>query len=264
MTRQKTGILELDAMLRGGFLERDAVMVAGSAGTGKTTLALQHLVNGITKFGEPGIYVTFEQLPDQIYRDAENFGWNLKKLEEQDKFRLICTSPDLLLEPEGAGLLLDPSIKEIQPRRMAIDSLNHLEMYLPQGADMRKEVYRILMYVKTKGISPFVVWETQQSARESFNVTDIGMSFLVDCILLLKFVEIDSAMKKALVIMKMRGSDHDKELREYAITPLGFKIQGGFSDYEDVMSGSPHKVSSEKFVDMFQKAAEKHKGPVSH
>src|SRR3989441_8749006 len=85
MTRQKTGIVELDAMLRGGFLERDAVMVAGSAGTGKTTLSLQHLVNGITKFGEPGIYLTFEQLPDQIYRDAENFGWDLKKLEEQGK-----------------------------------------------------------------------------------------------------------------------------------------------------------------------------------
>ena len=57
MARQKTGIVELDTMLHGGFLERDAVMVAGSAGTGKTTLSLQHLVNGITKFGEPGIGV---------------------------------------------------------------------------------------------------------------------------------------------------------------------------------------------------------------
>ncbi len=77
MTRQKTGIREFDEMLRGGFLEKDAVMVAGSAGTGKTTLALTYLVNGITQFGEPGVYLTFEQLPDQIYRDADNFGWNL-------------------------------------------------------------------------------------------------------------------------------------------------------------------------------------------
>src|SRR5256886_6775542 len=179
MDRQKTGIVELDAMLHGGFLERDAVMVAGSAGTGKTTLSLQHLVNGITKFGEPGIYLTFEQLPDQIYRDAENFGWDLKKLEDQDKFRLVCTSPDLLLEPDGAGQLLDATIKEIQPRRMVIDSLNHLEMYLPRGGDMRKEAYRVLNYVKTKGISPLAIWETQQTAGQAFNVTDVGMSFLV-------------------------------------------------------------------------------------
>src|SRR5436853_6824264 len=98
MARQKTGIVELDAMLRGGFLERAAVMVAGSAGTGKTTLALQHLVNGITKFGEPGIYLTFEQLPDQICRDAENLVWDRKKLQEQDKFTVGCTSSELLMQ----------------------------------------------------------------------------------------------------------------------------------------------------------------------
>jgi circadian clock protein KaiC len=259
MTRQKTGIVELDAMLHGGFLERDAVMVAGSAGTGKTTLALQHLVNGITKFGEPGIYLTFEQLPDQIYRDAENFGWDLKKLEEQDKFRLVCTSPDLLLEPDGAGQLLDSTIKEIQPRRMVIDSLNHLEMYLPHGGDMRKEAYRILMYVKTKGISPLVVWEAQQNAGQAFSVTDVGMSFLVDSILLLKFVEINSAMKKALVIMKMRGSDHDKELRQYNISPQGFTIEGGFPNYEGIMSGAPTRSLTEEAANSWASAFGKNK-----
>src|SRR5439155_1380370 len=85
--------LELDEMLRGGFMDKDAVMVAGSAGTGKTTLALEYLVNGATQFGEPGIYLTFEQLPDQIYRDAENFGWDLRKLETENKLRVVCTSP---------------------------------------------------------------------------------------------------------------------------------------------------------------------------
>src|SRR5690348_12632137 len=73
--RVKTGIVELDEMLKGGFMPGDAVMLAGSAGTGKTTLALQYLVNGV-KLGEPGVYVTFEELPDQIYRDAKNFGWD--------------------------------------------------------------------------------------------------------------------------------------------------------------------------------------------
>jgi KaiC/GvpD/RAD55 family RecA-like ATPase len=61
MARNKTGILELDEMLRGGFMDKDAVMVAGSAGTGKTTLGLEYLVNGATQFGDPGIYLTFEQ-----------------------------------------------------------------------------------------------------------------------------------------------------------------------------------------------------------
>src|SRR5260370_35087212 len=101
MPRQKTGIVGLDAMLRGGFLERDAVMVAGGAGTGKTTLALQHLVNGVTKFGDPGKYLTFQQLPDQIYRDAENFGVDLKKLEGEERVRLVCTNPELSGAPDS-------------------------------------------------------------------------------------------------------------------------------------------------------------------
>ncbi|TMI58425.1 hypothetical protein E6H18_02625, partial [Candidatus Bathyarchaeota archaeon] len=63
--RVRTGIVELDEMLRGGFMKGDAVMVAGSAGCGKTTLALQYLVNGV-KLGEAGLYVTFEEMPDQI------------------------------------------------------------------------------------------------------------------------------------------------------------------------------------------------------
>src|SRR5881628_702347 len=116
MARNKTGIVELDEMLRGGFMDKDAVMVAGSAGTGKTTLALEYLVNGATQFGEPGIYLTFEQLPDQLYRDAENFGWNLRKLETENKLRVVCTSPDLLLDHEDQGPNLQASSDCLQVR----------------------------------------------------------------------------------------------------------------------------------------------------
>jgi circadian clock protein KaiC len=96
------------------------------------------------------------------------------------------------------------------------------------------------MYLKTRGISPLVIWEAQQGV-DSYAVTQAGMSFLVDCMLLLKFVEIDSSMKKALVIMKMRGSDHDKRLREYEITAHGLRVRAPFSGYEGIITGSPHR-----------------------
>src|SRR2546427_12443842 len=79
--RLRTGIHELDDMLRGGFLPGDAVLVAGGAGTGKTTLAIQHLVNGATQFAENGIYVTLEQLPNHIYMNSQNLGRDISKLE---------------------------------------------------------------------------------------------------------------------------------------------------------------------------------------
>ncbi|OLE87194.1 MAG: hypothetical protein AUF79_14600 [Crenarchaeota archaeon 13_1_20CM_2_51_8] len=243
-------------MLRGGFMPGDAVMLAGSAGTGKTTLALQYLVNGV-KLGEPGIYVTFEELPDQIYRDAKNFGWDLRKMEEEDKFRVICTSPSLMLE-SGSDSLLDDVLHEIQPRRLVIDSLSHLEMFVKRD-DMRIEAYRVIRYLKTRGISSVLLWESPQISGGSFSVTDVGLSFLVDCIVALKPVEIESSMRKALVILKMRGSDHDKRLREFEITSAGIKIESAFSNYEGIISGSPRKVASEKLMEMFRGASEKQK-----
>jgi len=189
--RVKTGIPELDEMLRGGFMEGDAVLLAGSAGSGKTTLALQYLINGI-KQGEPGVYVTFEELPDQIYRDAKNFGWDLRKMEEENKFRIICTSPNLLLESEGENLL-DESLKDVRPRRIVIDSLSHLAMYVDKH-DLRKEAYRLTMHLKTKGLSSLLIWESPQITGAAF------------------------------------------------------------TDYEGVISGSPRRVASEKFMDLFRRA----------
>lgn len=253
--RVKTGIAELDEMLRGGFMLGDAVLVAGSAGSGKTTLSLQYLINGITKYGDPGVYVTFEQMPDQIYRDAKNFGWDLRQMEEQNKFRLICTSPNLLLESEGESLL-DEVLRDIQPRRIVIDSLSHLEMYV-EKENMRREAYRLVSFLKTKGMSSLLIWESGQMGGNTFNVTEIGLSFLVDSIIALRPVEIESSLRKALVILKMRGSDHDKHLREFEITQTGVKITSAFSNYEGIITGSPRKVGSDRFVELMRGSEKK-------
>lgn len=228
-------------MLKGGFLETDAVMLAGSAGMGKTTLGLQYLVNGINN-GEPGIYVTFEQLPDQIYRDAKNFGWDLRKLEDENRLRVVCTSPDLMFTTDGGETVVDSLLNEIRPKRIVIDSLSHLAMFT-EKKNFRLETYRLISWLKMKNLSSLLLWETSNVIGSSFSVTDSGLSFLVDSIILMRPVEIDSAMHKALVILKMRGSDHDKKLREYDITPTGIVVAAPFTNYEGIMSGSARRTT---------------------
>ena len=251
--RLKTGIVELDKMLFGGFMRGDAVLLAGSAGTGKSTIAFHYLLQG-AQDGEPGIYLTFEELPDQLYRDAGNYGWNLKKLEDEGKLRVICTSPDILVEPEGMQAILEAPMKEINARRIVVDSLSHFNMFI-KPTSLRQQVYRNVMYFKTKNLSSILIWESPQLAGQSFMVSDEGISFLTDSIVLLKLIEIDSALKRGLVILKMRGSQHDHRLREYEITPTGVKVHGSFENFEGLMGGTPRRAASEKFAELFGKAA---------
>jgi circadian clock protein KaiC len=239
--RVKTGVVELDKMLSGGFMRGDVVLLAGGAGTGKSTLGMQYLIEG-TKEGEHGIYLTFEELPDQLYRDALNMGWDIKQLENEDKLRVICTSPDVLVEPSGVQVILERPIKEIDARRIVVDSLTHLGMFV-KSQDMRLVLYRIVMFFKTKHLSSLLCWEASQKMGQSFAVSEEGISFLTDCIVLLKFIEIESGIRKGVVVLKMRGSQHDKSLREYVITSNGIKVSTPFMEYEGLMSGSPRKAS---------------------
>lgn len=253
--RSKTGIPELDTMLHGGFLQGDAVLLSGSAGTGKTTLALQFLVNGALRGEENGIYLTFEQLPDQIYRDARSFGWDLHGLEEKNRLRIICTSPQLLIEEDGGENILADPIREIHPRRIVVDSISYLAMYAGHE-ELRKELYRLIMLLKARGLSSLLIKET--GAGETGFLSDAS-SFLVDCIIMLRQVEIESSLRKVLGILKMRGSDHDKRLREYDVGPSGVEVSGSLSNYEGLMSGSPHRSVTEAAANNWAMAFEKGK-----
>ena len=253
LARTKTGISDLDEMLRGGFLDGDAVLVAGSAGTGKTTLALQYLMNGISLFGERGVYVSFEQLPSQIYRDASSFGWDLRKMEEEDQLRMVCTSPNLMVPNEGDEFLLSEVLNEVRPHRLVLDSLSHLALYVGESG-LRKELYRLIMMLKARGLSTLLTWETRDASERSVFASDGGASFLVDTVILLKQVEIESAIRRALVVLKMRGSDHDKRLREYDITSQGFKVASPFTQYEGILAGMPRRLLTDEAADIWASA----------
>jgi circadian clock protein KaiC len=228
-------------MLGGGFLSGDSVLVAGGTGTGKTTLGLQYVVNGATQFGENGIFVTFEQMPDQLYRDAKNFGWDLKRLEQENKLKIFCTSSELLLESHGTKHFLDEPIRQVKPRRIVIDSLSNLAMYIGEK-EVRKEAYRLLHYFKTKQMNSLCTWEAPGIIGQGVSLTDVGISRVADCVILLRLVEIESQMHKALVVLKLRGSDHDKALREFEITSQGITVAQPFTGFESIITGVPRRV----------------------
>lgn len=138
MERIPTGVVGLDRMLRGGFLPGTVVLVRGAPGTGKTSLAFQFLINGAQQ-GETGLFITFEEFPESLYRDAASLGFDLAALERQGKLHIIFTSPLVLLES-----LQDPNstiyrrFMGADVRRAVLDSATHFTRLTDDRLQLRQ------------------------------------------------------------------------------------------------------------------------------
>lgn len=241
--RVTTGIAGLDDMLSGGFLPGSAVLLRGAPGTGKTTVALQYLVHGALK-GEPGLLISFEEFPQSIHRDAESLGWNLQELEEKELLHLHFTSPQVLLEslqsPDSAlsRLLLEGDI-----RRVVLDSVTHFTRVTNDPVELRKVYNSLINGLKREQLTSLLVGEESRFENQRFEQGKL--SYIVDAIVLLRYVEIDSAIQRAVVVIKMRGSDHVKEIRRFEIDEKqGVVVTGVFEGREGILSGISHRIAA--------------------
>ena len=239
--RVSTGIKGLDEMLGGGFLPGSMVLVRGAPGTGKTLMALQFLVHGATKHNESGLLISFEEFPASLYRDAEALGWNLKELESSRKLYQMFTSPEVFLadlqSPDGRlnRLILDANV-----RRLALDSITHFDRLTGNAQELRRIYASVANGLRREGVTAMLLGE---EGRAEYRRADRGgLSFIVDAIILLRYVEIESAMQRAIVVLKMRGSNHAKEIRCYEIGSGGLTVLDVFEGREGLLSGIPYRA----------------------
>lgn len=156
----RTGVPGLDVVLNGGLIRGNSCLVEGAPGTGKTTLGIQILVNGATMFGEGGIILSFEEFPQQLYRDALAYGWDLAALEREKKIKVVCTSPQALEKMAGvSGGIWDEMIGEVSARRILVDSVTHFQRITSDPAALRELLYRFLNGLKNRGLTTFLTKE---------------------------------------------------------------------------------------------------------
>lgn len=248
--RVETNIKGLDEMLQGGFLPQTANLVEGPPGTGKSTLGMQFIYNGIRYHDEPGLIVTFEEFPQQYYRDAEGFGWDFRKLEREGKLRVIMTSPEVSRSDlESVGGTIETLAREMGARRILIDSISHFDQLTDDIIELRAVVYGFINALKREGLTCILTRESPVllGGDEAEN----PIAFVVDSYILLRYVEIESAIRKALLVLKLRGSDHAKDIRQFEISDKGIEIMSRFEGREGILSGSPRMA--EAFMEAFGK-----------
>jgi len=235
--RVQTGVPGLDEMLHGGFLEGSAVLVQGAPGTGKTTLGLQFLHTGIVKEDEPGLLITFEEFPYSLLRDANAHQWDLRALEEANKLRIIFTSPNILLSNlQSPTSPLNRTIMNWGVRRIVLDSVSHFNR-ITRDRNQLRDIYTTLVNgLKREGITSILT--SEMSGTKLYAERD-KLSYVVDTILMMRYVEVNSAIQRALLILKMRGSPHDKGIHRYEVKPGGIEVTDRFEGLQGLLTGMP-------------------------
>ncbi len=239
--RLSVGIPDLDKMLGGGILEGDSLLVAGPSGTGKSALSTQFIAEGLRR-GEPGIMAIFEERPQDYTQRADNFGLNLKAAQQKGKLETLYLRPLDLSVDEMMQEILD-AIKRISAKRLVIDSLVGFEMALAPGfrADFRESLYRMIGALTGAGITILSTVEVEDTFTE-LAFSHYAISFLTDDIIRLRYVEIDGQLRKVMIVVKMRGGNHSKDIREYVITNKGVVvIHPRRTDYEGLITGIPRR-----------------------
>jgi circadian clock protein KaiC len=240
--RLSIGIPELDTMLGGGILEGDSLLVAGPSGTGKSALATQFIAEGIRR-GEPGIMAIFEERPEGYTQRAGTFGLHLKAAEQKGMLETLYLRPLDLSVDETMQAILD-AIERVGAKRLVIDSLVGFEMALAPGfrADFRESLYRMIGALTGAGITILSTVEVEDTFT-ALQFSHYAISFLTDDIIRMRYVEIDGQLRKVLVVIKMRGGNHSKDIREYVITDKGVVvIHPRYTDYAALTTGIPQRI----------------------
>ena len=236
MERVPTGITGFDELIDGGFPRGRSMLISGGTGTGKTIFCIQFLLNGITKYNEPAVYVTLDERPGLIREDMLQFGWDLKKLEDDGKLIIVDASMAKIGIPSSeeysissSGFDLDKLIveimrvsKEIGARRLAIDSLAAMGLHFSDQTAVRKAILKLNFMMMRTNLTTVATSEIPEGSNlfSKYGVEE----FVADGVVLLHYLGIGTQSNRTLHVRKMRGTHHSEDIHPLEITPNGMKV----------------------------------------
>ncbi len=249
--RISSGNSELDEMCGGGLFQDSIVLASGATGAGKTLMVTGFMDAGI-KAGERSLLFAYEESPEQLFRNAASWGIDLKAAEQTGLFKVVARYPESM-SLEDHVVKMKREIAAFEPSRVAVDSLSALER-VSTLKSFREFVIGVTSYFKQEEIAGMFT-NTTSMLLGGESITEAHISTITDSIILLRYVEILGEMKRGLTVLKMRGSWHQKAIREYTIDAGGMQIQEPFHNVSGILSGSPTctpLVEKQRLAEMFE------------
>ncbi|BDU50292.1 ATPase domain-containing protein [Haliovirga abyssi] len=227
----KTGISGFDKLFQNeGIIKENIYLLKGTPGSGKTTFGLEFIYNGAMFFNENGIIISFEEIPEQLYRDAKNQGLDLKKLEDEGKLKIIFSSPETVLKSEFIGEegYLGNVVREMDIKRIVIDSVTHLKRISNTENEYRENLYRIISGIKSKKVTGMIT-------EEFYNKLGVA-EYVADGVIYLRNRKTENLKNiRTLEVFKSRGQDHisgehyfeiSRGIKVYPLIKDNLKIEG--------------------------------------
>ncbi|MEZ5427840.1 MAG: circadian clock protein KaiC [Pyrinomonadaceae bacterium] len=267
LSKLETGILGFDQIANGGVPEGRSTLISGTSGSGKTVLALQFLVTGVTNFDQNGVFVTFEESPEDLIQNVRSFGWEVRKLMDEDKIAVVDATPEPGQETIEAGAFdlsallarIESAIRKVKAKRVILDTLGAL---FPQFSDsnvVRRELHRIHAGLRRLGVTTLI---TMERIDEEGPIGRFGVEeFVADNVILLRNRIEQEKRRRTIEILKFRGTTHQKG--EYPFTidsetgvtiiPLsaielqqkssGIRVSSGVAELDKMCSGGMYRDS---------------------
>jgi circadian clock protein KaiC len=222
-----TGIDGLDEITQGGFPKGRPTLICGSAGCGKTLMAMEFLVNGATQYNEPGVFMAFEETAEELTANVASLGFDLKDLIAQKKLRLdyVYVERSEIEETgeydlEGLFIRLGYAIDSIGAKRVVLDTIESLFSGLSNASILRAEIRRLFRFLKEKGVTAIITGE-----RGEASLTRQGLEeYVSDCVILLDHRIIDQISTRRLRIVKYRGTTHGTNEYPFLIDEEGISV----------------------------------------
>jgi len=243
LPKSPTGITGLDEITRGGLPKGRPTLVCGSAGCGKSMLGVEFLVRGALQFNEPGVLMTFEELPADVIMNARSLGFDLDNLVAKKKLFLdyVRVERNEIQETgeydlEGIFVRLNYAIEATGAKRVVLDTIETLFTGLTNAAILRSELRRLFGWLKEKGVTAIITGE-----KGDGTLTRNGLEeYVSDCVIMLDHRVIDQVSTRRLRVVKYRGSTHGTNEYPFLIDENGFSVLPISS------LGLAHDVSSDR------------------
>lgn len=237
--RITSGSKELDEMCGGGFFRDSIILVSGATGTGKTLMVTEFMEGGAVN-KERCLLFAFEESREQLYRNAIGWGVDFERMENEGMLKIVCRYPETT-GLENHLIKMKEIIQDFKPNRVAVDSLSALER-VSSLKGFREFIIALTSFIKQQEVGGLFT-STTPTLLGGTSITEAHISTITDSIILLRYVEIYGEMRRGLTVLKMRGSMHDKDIREFSIDGKGMHIGKPFRNVTGILAGTPMYVA---------------------